>query len=168
MKRLAALALMMLPALFACSDPILVPNTVAPTNADVFDALWNEFDLHYSFFQVKGVNWDSMRVVYRPQAIAAANDPALARVIGTMLGGLRDRHVSLTTGGTASAMTFLSKVDTAVARNPFDSHVVDRQYLQSKRVTQGGHVEFGFVSPAIGYIRIPSFEGDGWAGEIDE
>jgi C-terminal processing protease CtpA/Prc len=167
MKRRLALAALALPALFACSDPVLAPNKVAPTNADVFDALWNEFDLHYSFFEVKRVNWDSLRTVYRPRAIDAANDAALARVIGSMLNALADRHVSLTTSGPASTMTLLSKIDSAVARNPFDPRVTDK-YLQSKRAASGGHVEYGFVTPAIGYVRIPSFDGNGWIGELDE
>jgi C-terminal processing protease CtpA/Prc len=168
MTRRLSFAALVLPVLFGCADPILVPKTDAPSNADVFDALWNEFDLRYSFFELKGVNWDSMRVVHRPRAIAAANDAALARVIGTMLAGLHDRHVSLTTGGTMSTMTFLSKADSTVARNPFDARVVDTKYLQSKRIAQGGHVEFGFVSSSIGYVRFPSFEGNGWVGELDE
>lgn len=168
MKWRSSFALVAVALSFACTEPILSPKNAAPTNADIFDALWNEFDLHYSFFEIKRVNWDSVRTVYRPQAIAAASDAALAQVIGAMLATLRDRHVSLTTGGVAPARTFLSKIDSTAARNPFDPRVVDRRYLQSKRVAQGGHVEFGFVSSAIGYVRIPSFEGGGWIGELDE
>ena len=110
------LSLLALPIAVACTDPSLTSNRAAPTNADVFDALWNEFDLRYSFFEVKGVNWDSMRVVHRPRAIAAENDAALARVLGTMITALQDRHVMLTTAGTASGMTFLSKIDSVLPR----------------------------------------------------
>ena len=168
MKPRSMLALLALPTAFACTDPSLTANHATATNAEVFDALWNEFDLRYSFFEVKGVNWDSMRVVHRPRAIAAENDVALARVLGTMIGALQDRHVMLTTGGSSSAMTFLSKIDSVLPRNPFDAQMIDRQYLQAKRATKGGHIQFGFVTPTIGYVRIPQFDGSGWAGEIDE
>jgi len=167
MKPRSMFVLLALPAAFACTDPSLTANHAAPTNAEVFDAFWNEFDLRYSFFEVKGVNWDSMRVVHRPRAIAAENDAALARVLGTMIAALQDRHVMLTTAGT-SAMTFLSKIDSVLPRNPFDAQMIDRKYLQAKRVTTGGHIQFGFVTPTIGYLRIPAFDGGGWSGEVDE
>lgn len=167
MKLRLKLAVLVLPAAFACTEPTLTGNSAPATNAEVFDALWNEFDLRYSFFEVKGVNWDSMRVVHRPRAIAAENDAALARVLGTMIAALQDRHVFLTTAGSAP-MTLLSKTDSVPPRNPFDAQMIDRRYLQAKRVTQGGHIQFGFVTPAIGYVRIPAFDGSGWAGELDE
>jgi carboxyl-terminal processing protease len=168
MNRRLKLALLALPTAFACTEPTLTGTGAPPTNAEVFDALWNEFDLRYSFFEVKRVNWDSMRVVHRPRAIAAENDAALARVLGAMITALQDRHVFLTTAGSTPAMTLLSKVDTVLPRNPFDAQLIDRQYLQAKRATQGGHIQFGFVTPTIGYVRIPQFDGSGWAGELDE
>jgi hypothetical protein len=166
MKRRFSLALFALPALFACTDPSLTANSAPATNADVFDAMWNEFDVRYSFFDVKRVNWDSLRVVYRPRAIAATSDAELASVLGGMLSSLSDRHVYLTTGSTGR--TILSKIDSVLPRNPFDARLIDRQYLQAKRATQGGHIEYGFVTPAIGYMRIPAFDGSGWVDEIDE
>ena len=39
-----------------------------PSNpVNVFDYLWNKVDQQYSFFDVKGVDWDSVYEVYRPK-----------------------------------------------------------------------------------------------------
>jgi C-terminal processing protease CtpA/Prc len=167
-KLLQSLSLLSIAAVFACAEPTLIANRAAPTNAEIFDELWSEFDLQYSFFEVKGVDWDSLRAVHRPRAIAAPNDAALARELGNMLAVLHDRHVYLATGTSAGGVVILSAIDTVAARNPFDAGVVDRNYLTAKRFAQGGHVGFGFVTPSIGYVRIASFDGNGWVDEIDE
>ena len=149
----------------ACSEPTLAPNRSASTNDAVFDALWKEFDLQYSFFQVKGIDWNQMRDTYRPRAIAAASDAELAKVLGEMLAQLRDRHVTLTPGAGAATISYLSRSDTGVAA--FDASMIDRRYLTGAGRTEGGHVNYGWVSPGMGYIRIPTFEGRGWVDELD-
>jgi hypothetical protein len=149
----------------ACSEPVLAPSHSTTSNADVFDAIWTEFDLHYSYFIVKNVDWNAARDRYRPQAIAAANDVELARVIGNMLAELRDRHVMLTPTGAGSSISYRAPSDTAVAA--FDASLVGRRYLAPARVSVGGHVQYGMVSASVGYVRLPSFEGSGWVGELD-
>ena len=149
----------------ACSEPALAPSHSTSSNADVFDAIWTEFDLHYSYFGVKSVDWNAARDRYRPQAVAAANDAELARIIGNMLAELRDRHVTLTPTGAGSTISYRAPSDTAVAA--FDATLVGRRYLAPARMSAGGHVQYGMVSTSVGYVRIPSFEGSGWIGELD-
>jgi hypothetical protein len=147
----------------ACSDPSL---TAPPASArvDIFDDVWRDFDLNYSFFTLKGIDWDSVRAVYRPRAIAASSDAELARVLGDMLLTLHDRHVSLTTTG--RTITYQSQSD--LAPTPFDPVLIEQRYLARPGVTAGGHVHYGMASPTVGYVRIPTFEGAGWAGEVDD
>jgi len=58
-----------------------------------FDALWTSFDEEYSYFAYKRINWDSLRTVFRPRAVAAASPDALATIVVEMLAPLRDVHV---------------------------------------------------------------------------
>jgi hypothetical protein len=147
----------------ACSDPVL---TAPPgsSRVDIFDDVWRDFDLNYSFFVLKGIDWDSVRTVYRPRAAAAANDAELARVLGDMLMTLHDRHVSLSTPGRTVA--YQSRTDLVAAA--FDPALIERRYLASQGTSAGGHVHYGMVSPTLGYLRIPSFDGSGWSAELDE
>jgi hypothetical protein len=148
----------------SCADAFVSP-TAAVTHAGVFDEVWRSVDLHYSFFQYKRVNWDSLGAHYRPIAIATSNDGEFATVLSQMLRELKDVHVSITPAGTASTIRYLSASDTM--KTYFSWDLVARRYVPNARVTSGGHIRFG-TSDGIGYVRISSFMGGGWASEIDE
>lgn len=148
----------------ACAEPSLAP-AAGTTRGDLFDAVWREFDLQYSMFALKGVDWDSARAVYRPRALAAPTDAALASVLGAMLLTLHDRHVSLSPKGAGPTISFRTATDSAPST--FDEALVERRYLSNGGTSSGGHVRFGIVTPGVGYLRIASFEGAGWAGEVD-
>jgi hypothetical protein len=82
--------------LAACRDRPTDPSSFAPAALSAqFDSVWSRYDATYPYFNYKHVNWDSLRVVYRPQAVAAASEDALATVVSSMLGALRDVHAWL-------------------------------------------------------------------------
>lgn len=58
--------------------------------------MWARYDRIYAEFDYKGVNWDSLRTVYRPSAVSASSEADLAAAVGSMLGSLRDVHAWLT------------------------------------------------------------------------
>jgi hypothetical protein len=148
-----------------CADPVLAPGR-STSPAALFDAVWREFDLQYSMFTLKRVNWDSIGAVYRPRALAAPNDAAFARVLGEMLLTLHDRHVSFGPTTAGNAIAYLSASDSAPAA--YDGTLIETRYLTNATGTSGGHVRYGLLKPRIGYLRLASFYGNGWAGEVDE
>jgi hypothetical protein len=148
----------------ACAEPSLAPKQPT-TPAALFDAVWSEFDLHYSMFALKRINWDSIGAVYRPRALAAPNETALAKVIGEMLLTLHDRHVVFEPGGVTPPIAYLTALDSAPAA--YDGSLVERRYLTNATTTPGGHIRYGTLAPGVGYVRIPSFVGSGWASEVD-
>ncbi len=149
----------------ACADPSLAPRQ-STTPAALFDAVWKEFDLSYSMFSLKRVNWDSIGAAYRPRALAAPTDAALAKVLGEMLLTLRDRHVAFGPTKAGNAIAYLSARDSAPA--VYDGMLIEHRYLAGATSTPGGHIRYATVAPRTGYVRIPSFNGTGWASEIDE
>ena len=128
--------------------------------------MWPKFDLHYSFFELKNVNWDTLRAAYRPGAVAAPSDVAFAAQLGAMLRQLKDVHVSLTTAGAGSTFAYISPFDT-IATN-FSAAVTLQNYVTRAAQTTGHHVEYGLAAPTVGYVRIASFDGGAWDGEMDE
>ena len=66
----------------------------------LFDEFWSEFDRHYAFFELKQIDWNGVRELYRPLAVAATSDGAFADVLGRMIDTLDDVHVSLSAGNT--------------------------------------------------------------------
>lgn len=163
MKRRLATALAAAVCGLACNELVLGP-TAPQSYPALFDEVWQQFDLHYSFFELKHVNWDSLGAHYRVQALAAPTDLLFSLALSRMLGELRDVHVSLTPGTTGSTMRYLSAADTTPTY--FDLRVV-AHYVPDLRTTPGGHVKYGALAPAVGYVVIRDFEGTGWASELD-
>jgi hypothetical protein len=162
--RNAVVALASAAAVGACADPTLVspPDT---SRAALFDALWHETDLTYSMFALKGVNWDSIGAAMRPRALAAPSDAAFAAILAQMLMSLRDRHVSFTAGPGASTIVYHAPSDYLPVS--FDTTVVDRMYV-TRAAASTPHLRIGWLAPGIGYIRIASFAGHDWDGEMDD
>jgi C-terminal processing protease CtpA/Prc len=130
----------------------------------MFDDLWREFDLHYSYFALKPVDWDSLGTHYRPLAVAARNDAAFGAVLGTMVGELRDLHVAVTAGDIVYRYRSLYEL----TGTPIIEGLIFTKYVESSFVSSGGHIRGGRVAPEVGYLRINSFIGEGWSGEMDD
>ncbi|MGV3578247.1 S41 family peptidase [Brevundimonas sp.] len=64
----------------------------ARMNARVFDTVWNTVRRQYYDPGLHGVDWNAARDTWRPQAIAAADDRTLYRVLSAMLDLLDDDH----------------------------------------------------------------------------
>ena len=148
-----------------CADAFLGPSA-AKDNGALFDELWREFDLHYSYFGVKHVNWDSLGAHYRPLAVSAQTETQFASVLNRLLGELHDVHVALSTGAERESMRQLARADTASTY--FVQSVVFNRYVPSSRLTSANHLRYGMATPTVGYILIASFVGDDWSSEMDE
>ena len=155
--RAAALAAALATTLAGCGD-MLVPDPRPSAPVQLFDQVWSDVDQYYAHFQTSGVDWDAVRARYRPLAATAPDDQHLADAIAGMLGELRDPHVTLYT-------PFRTYEDTSCYRPGGYNSVATARYL-SGAVTDA-HMVHALVGADIGYIRIPSFAGEDWAGEID-
>ncbi|HEX5437812.1 MAG TPA: S41 family peptidase [Gemmatimonadaceae bacterium] len=148
--------------LAGCAAWVVGPDA-ATTPKQIFDTVWTQFDQHYSFFELKGTNWDSLYAVYEPRAAEATSDSALFDAIAGLLGQLDDVHVRLS----APIDTFEYQPNTEVY---FSSRVVFRNYISDAARTQSRQIHYGRIrsDPTIGYIDIPTFVGTGWTNDIDD
>jgi hypothetical protein len=162
-RSLAALALL---AGTACAGDALLGAGPRVDNAAIFDEVWRAFDLHYSYFAIRNVDWDHSRAKYRPLALAAGSDRALASVIGSMMRELQDVHVVLTPTGDINPMRYVSESELRATH--FDPRRVISQYVGDAEATARNNITYGHLDDRVGYIAIPSFRGRDWAGEIDE
>jgi carboxyl-terminal processing protease len=141
-----------LASLCAACRSIIGPD-LPTTPAALFDRVWSDLDLHYSFFVVKQINWDSLGAVYRPRAVAAQSDGELSNTIATMLGKLHDGHVAWRGSG--------------VYTRPHEGFLIPVNQFVSVEGSFKNGVLYGMASATVGYIAIGSFEGNGWLPEID-
>jgi len=149
MKNFLSIALLTT-VLFSCEDVFFDDD---PPNDPVtnFDILWNRMNERYSFFEYKGIDWDSVYQVYRPQVRQDMNPQELFDVMEAMINTLRDAHVNLRTDFDISFYNYYEQ-----APRNFNFHDVERNYLgESLRIT--GRMWNGIID-SVGYIHYPSFQ----------
>ena len=129
------------------------------TPVSVFDYLWNKVDQQYAFFDLKGVDWDSVYEVYRPKV--SEDDmhvDSLFQVCAAMLNTLQDGHTNL-----------ISKFDVShndsvyyrmYANRNINTEVVVLNYLTVNYHTTGGFTHNAIRDGKVAYIRYASFMDD--------
>lgn len=74
--------------MFMQKQPEKSPNAI-------FEQVWTFADQNYSFFEYKGINWDSIKTVYQSKINENMTEEALFDTLANMLYLLRDGHVNL-------------------------------------------------------------------------
>ena len=69
------------------SGPVAAPTTSA---LGLFDTVWNDFDASYSFFDLKGIDWNDSRTTFLSQLTSTSTDAQLFTVLSNMLLELED------------------------------------------------------------------------------
>ena len=146
------------------SSPPAPPPPPTATALDLFDALWSDFDASYSFFDLKGIDWNDSRTRFRAQLSPASTDSELFDVLAAMLLELEDAHVRLDTPVGTSVYT--GWFDRFPAN--FDESIVTATYLgSSSAMSPQVNMLFGQIDADIGYLRVHSLVGSGYGEDID-
>ena len=69
MKKLHILFLLLIGIAAISCERVFMEADEPANPVNVFDYLWNKVDQQYAFFDVKGVDWDSVYEVYRPNSM---------------------------------------------------------------------------------------------------
>ncbi len=159
MRRLVALTLGLLSA--GCADLLVGPNAATDPPA-MFEQVWRDVDRHYSFFQIKDVNWDSLHTVYGGRVGPAASPAYLASTLGSLLIALKDYHATLWTP--FGVWQYRGPVGRTWV---FNEGVVRDRYVTDWSTPPYGNLRFGHLAPDIGYIWIPTFDGSSFGPDMD-
>ena len=95
MRNIRILPLCLAVFLFTSCEHAFMNDNEPNNPVNVFDYLWNKVDQQYAFFDVKGVDWDSVYEVYRPKVDDEMDDDSLFTVCAAMLNTLQDGHTNL-------------------------------------------------------------------------
>ena len=127
-----------------------------PSNpVNVFDYLWNQVDQQYAFFDVKNIDWDSVREVYRPMVNDNMSNDSLFRVCAAMLNTLQDGHTNRIAGFDVSRND--SVYYKMYAEKNIDENVVLLNYLTVNHHTTGSFMHNAIRNGTVAYIRYSSF-----------
>lgn len=145
-------------------DNLVLPEEIGDGPVENFDFVWKEVDRHYSLFQVKGVEWDSAYADFRPLVDSGTSSGTLFSVLAGMLDRLQDGHVRLESGSRVHRYNGWYEP----YRHNFDWQYVWHRRILARGITASDRIRFGWMNQFIAYIYIPTFQGEGWAGEIDD
>lgn len=146
--------LLILPLFAACQSVILdedLESTNAKTN---FDYLWKQCDEKYSYFKVKGIDWDAVKVKYSSKITNKTSDEELFNILGSMLSELKDDHTNLKSYFNISR--FGVKY---LGQDNFDWRIVEDNYLSRDYKITGPFSHDFIANRKVGYIRFASFTG---------
>lgn len=143
-------------ATFASCDKMLLGEPVENTPENVFNTFWTDLNEYYGLFEVKNIDWDSVRQVYEPQIRAEMTENELYDILTEMLAILDDCHVGLYPSN-PSLPSFqsgiLGRIDTL---GDFDLEMIKTNYLPSYEEAYDGSI-YGFIDNEIGYVHIAGF-----------
>lgn len=137
--------------LVGCKDD----DGIAPNDLEGhFEKVWNDFDQTYSYFELKGIDWDSVYAANRPKVINGQTTTSeLADILAEMTMALRDIHVRFTVGSTT--YRFQNR-DQFPANSPANAH----NYLASSSNTNT--LLFGTVKDLnVAYLRVKNLSNEG-------
>lgn len=146
--------LIALPLLTSC-EKIFFKEDLASTNPqENFDYLWNECNEKYSYFDLKNINWDEMKIEYSSKLYEGMSQDSLFNVLGGMLTELKDDHTNLISNFNVS--TFGAN---HLGQDNFDWRIIKDNYLPNNYYISGPFVHDFISNNEIGYVRFSSFTG---------
>lgn len=137
---------------FTSCETFLIEADPASDPIANFEALWQELDEGYSFFEYKNINWASVYNVYRPKVKPNTSVLELYEIMSDMLFTLRDGHVNLEAGFNRSRNWewFLGYPPN------FDEDLLQRNYWKDEQWYTGALIHT-VIDSTIGYVRYASF-----------
>ena len=132
--------------LFTAEDPANNP-------VNNFEMLWHNLDSKYSLFTTKGIDWDSIYQVYRPDIHNDMHDTALFRTLGRMIQELKDGHTDITSS--------FGKIEfdyTTGAKQNFVPHIIAFTYLGDDGMERDWMLYD--IIDSVGYLYVGSFSNE--------
>ncbi|MBR2772255.1 MAG: hypothetical protein IKD78_09665, partial [Bacteroidales bacterium] len=155
MKKTNIILLCFLAVTISSCNRVLMGGDEPSNPVNVFQYLWDKVDQQYAFFDIKGVNWDSVYTVYRPLVNDEMSDDSLFRVCAAMLNTLHDGHTDLTSNfdyGFSDTMFYWN-----LNNNNFNSDIVRRNYLTINAHYTGNLAHNAIRDGKVAYVRYSSF-----------
>ena len=156
MKKIQILLVcLMTTTLFSC-ERIFMEKESPDDPVHVFNYLWNKVDQQYAFFDLKGIDWDSVYQVYGPRVNNDLDDDSLFRICAAMLNTLRDGHTNLISNFDISRND--SVYYKMVAEKNINPDLVLLNYLTLGYHSTGGFSHNSIRDGKVAYLRLSTFE----------
>jgi len=147
--------------MFSCEKIMFAPDQASRNALVNFDYLWNEVDKKYSYFELKNINWNTIKDTYRSRLNENSTDQELFDVLAKMLNELRDDHTNLVSPFNISSYNVALK-----SKENYRQRTITEYYIPD--MWQTSAFSHGFVdNNKIGYVRYESFMSEFTDDELD-
>jgi len=153
------LTFILLLAIFTSCEEAIWDKGIETTNPQSnLDYLWKECNEKYSYFELKNIDWDAIKIEYSAKIHEGMSEDALFNVLGGMLSELKDDHTNLISNFN------ISRFGTHhLGQDNFDWRIVTDNYLPKNYYISGPFAHDFIANGEIGYVRFSSF-----SDEIDK
>ena len=131
-------------------ENLLNQDELYPSQREVFQYYWDDFDQYYVGFEQRGVNWDSVYISSMQRIDSGLSQDQFFDLLKSITLNFEDIHVALV-GGNESV--FFTPVTLGRRR----VKELDRSINDLNKV--GDLLEHTIIASDIAYLRVPSFSG---------
>jgi len=136
----------------SCENLLFDEDLASTSPHENFDYLWKECHEKYSYFELKGIDWNEVKTEYRNQLYVGMSEDSLFNVMGAMLTELKDDHANLI----SNFKTSFFGVEYQAQKN-FDWRIIVDRYINPNFLISGSFSHNFIAGHQIGYIRLPTF-----------
>lgn len=148
------LLILAIPFFISCEKAMFEKDLASTDPATNFEYLWKQCNEKYSYFELKNIDWDQIKVKYSAKINDNMSDEALFTVLGDMLTELKDDHTNLISDFNISFFG----VD-QLGQDNYDARIVKDHYLSDDYYISGPFIHDYLANEEIGYIRFGAFTG---------
>lgn len=135
----------------ACEKIFIEPDKASHDPFVNFDYLWNEVDKKYSYFELKNIDWNDLKVSYQKKLYTSMTQEELFDVLADLLKELRDDHTNLFSSFN------VSRYNLPLQKNlNFHARTLSEFYIPNAMIT-GPFVHDFLQNGNVGYVRYSSF-----------
>ncbi len=133
-----------------------------------FEVLWQTFNDHYAYFELRKINWDSMYTKYRPMITSETTQIELYKVLDEMLAAFNDGHIGLdaTDEVEEAAAAQESSKDGSQEKNNKEklrnyqiADAVANKYIPEGTAMRNNNLRWGVLEGNIGYFQMNQMMG---------
>ena len=144
--------------MFTSCQKTMLGSITANTPQDNFEEMWKGYDELYGMFNIKNINWDSLRTALQPQVNATMSNQQLYDLLCELIKPLNDIHVFLQpTSDNLPRYESSEFYRTHTVQSDFSIDLIKQNYLPSL-ITIDDNFHYGILPGNIGYIHFGAFD----------
>lgn len=143
------------------------------TPQETFSIFWQTFAEQYPFFALHKTDWRAVDKKFKPEVTAGTKPTELFQILRQMIEPLQDSHTGLEAADINAEFDGWRNDANHLEENNWKraGSIIESKYVHGGlRAYCKGHVQFGIVQSAIGYLRVTTFydyaDVEGYAAEL--